>query len=77
MKQPQIDRDVRAIQDLYLSQGFMDVNVRPIRVFSDTPGFVRISIEVTEGAQFRVGQIVVRGNARTRDKVVRRELNLE
>ena len=76
VKQPQVDRDVRAIQDMYLSQGFIDVRVRPIRVFSDTPGFVRLSIEVTEGAQFRVGQVVVRGNARTRDKVARRELNL-
>ena len=76
VKQPQVDRDVRAIQDIYLSQGFIHATVRPVRVFSDTPGLVRISIEVSEGAQFRVGQIVVRGNARTRDKVARRELNL-
>lgn len=76
VKQPQVDRDVRAIQDLYLSQGFINATVRPVRVYSETPGLVRISIEVSEGAQFRVGQIVVRGNSRTRDKVARRELNL-
>ena len=75
-KQPQVDRDVRAIRDRYWSQGYIYATVRPIRVFSATPGLVRMTIEVTEGEQFRVGQIVVRGNARTRDKVARRELDL-
>ncbi len=35
-----------------------------------------MSFEIFEGEQYRVGHVVVRGNARTRDKVVRRELNL-
>ncbi|MDO8629209.1 MAG: BamA/TamA family outer membrane protein, partial [Phycisphaerales bacterium] len=68
--------DVRAIQDRYGELGYIYAKVRPTRVFSDTPGFVRLTIEIEEGDQFRVGRVAVRGNARTKDKVVRRALNL-
>jgi len=76
VKRPQVDADVMAVQERYGSLGYIDAKVRAVRVFSDKPGFVRITIEITEGEQFRVGRIAVRGNARTKDKVVRRALNL-
>jgi outer membrane protein insertion porin family len=76
VKQPLIDSDARAIQTKYWELGYINVTVRTIRVFSDEPGFVQITIEITEGNQYRVGRVVVRGNTRTKDKVVRRALNL-
>lgn len=76
VKRPQVDADTRAIQDRYGELGYIYVRVRSIRVFSDTPGLVRLTIEIEEGDQFRVGRVAVRGNARTKDKVVRRALNL-
>ena len=76
VKRPQVDADVRAIQDRYGELGHIYAKVRATRVFSDTPGLVRITIEVEEGDRFRVGRVVVRGNARTKDKVVRRALDL-
>lgn len=76
VNRPQIDNDVSTIRSRYWELGYIDVLVRAVRVFSDSPGLVRLTFEIEEGGQFRVGRIVVRGNTRTKDKVVRRELNL-
>lgn len=76
VKRPQVDRDVGAIRDRYWELGYIYVVARAVRVFSQTPGFVRITVLIEEGEQYRVGRVVVRGNARTKDKVVRRALNL-
>lgn len=73
---PKVDADVRVIRDRYGELGYIYAGVRAVRVFSQIPGFVRITMEIHEGEQFCVGQVVVRGNTRTKDKVVRRELNL-
>ena len=76
VRRRQVDNDVRTIQTRYGGLGYIYATVRAIRVFSDTPGLVRITIEINEGEQFRVGRVSVRGNTRTKDKVVRRALNL-
>ena len=76
VSRPQIDADARAVRSKYWEQGHIYASTRAIRVFSDRPGFVRIAIEVEEGDEYRVGRVVVRGNTRTNDKVVRRALNL-
>lgn len=74
--QDKLDADVRAIQTRYAENGYIFATVRPIRVFSEQPGLVQITIDIDEGEQYHVGRIVVRGNERTRDKVVRRQLEL-
>ena len=76
VKRRQVDVDARLIRSRYWELGYIYATVQPIRVFSETPGFVRITMEIEEGEQYRVGRVVVRGNARTKDKVVRRALNL-
>lgn len=76
ISRPGVREDGRTIQDAYGQLGYIEVRVRSERVFSAEPGLVRLAFEVEEGEQFRVGRIVVRGNGRTKDKVVRRALNL-
>ncbi|MGI0150194.1 MAG: BamA/OMP85 family outer membrane protein, partial [Thermoplasmata archaeon] len=76
VKRPQVDADVKAIRDHYGELGYIYAEVKATRVFSDTPGAIRIAIDVKEGDRFKVGRVVVRGNARTKDKVVRRALDL-
>ena len=76
VRRPLIDADVTAIRDRYGELGYIYVRVRAVRVFSEAPGLVRLTIEIEEDEQFRVGRVVVRGNARTKDKVARRALNL-
>lgn len=76
MLESRLDRSVRAIRERYGESGYIYASVRAVRVFSDDPGFVRITIRIDEGGQYRVGRIVVRGNERTQDKVIRRQLDL-
>ncbi|MGD2107943.1 MAG: outer membrane protein assembly factor BamA [Phycisphaerae bacterium] len=76
VKRRQVEADARAIQTRYGTLGYLYAEVRPIRVFSDEPGLVRITIQINEQDQYRVGEVRVRGNTRTKDKVVRRALNL-
>lgn len=78
VKLPQLDTDARAILTRYGELGYIDATVRPIRprFFLDRPDVVALQFELDEGDQYRVGRVIVRGNTRTRDKVVRRALNL-
>ncbi len=76
VKRPAIERDARAIQEHYQGNGYIYTRVNPTRVFSDKPGLVRVSFAIAESPQFHIGRVSVRGNTRTRDKVVRRALKL-
>jgi outer membrane protein assembly factor BamA len=76
VKRPKVENDAKAIRGRYGESGYIYVTVRVVRVFSETPGLVRITFEIDEGEQFRVGHVRVRGNTRTKDKVVRRALSL-
>ena len=76
VNRPRVEADARAIQLTYAELGYIHATVEAMRVFSNTPGLVRITIKINEGEQFRIGRIAVRGNTRTQDKVVRRELHL-
>jgi outer membrane protein assembly complex protein YaeT len=71
-----LDTDARAIQTQYGEFGYIYATIRPDWVFSAEPGLVRVTHTIVEGDQFRVGKVVVRGNARTKDKVVRRALDM-
>ena len=71
-----IAADVEKVRNAYGRQGYIYATVRAVQVFSNRPGSVRLAIEISEGDQFRVGRVEVRGNTRTRDKVARRALNL-
>ena len=76
VKQLALDGDVKSIQTQYGELGYINALVRANRVFSNAPGLVQITLEIEEGESFRVGRVAVRGNTNTKDKVVRRALNL-
>lgn len=70
-------RDVKSIETLYGELGFINARVRATWVFAaDDPGFVDVTFSIDEGNQYRVGRVMVRGNSRTKDKVIRREVQL-
>jgi len=76
IQQRKVDADMREIQSRYWALGHIYVTIRPERTFAEEPGLVDLKITINEGGQFRVGKVVVRGNAQTKDKVVRRALDL-
>jgi len=61
------------VASLYLDHGYLMFNLDPEerRVGRDS---VDLIIHVTERNQFRIGQVFIKGNTKTYDKVIRREL---
>ncbi len=70
----QLDADRRSIVDFYGNNGFIYANVQIKYVYTDTPGVVDLHVIIDEGKSYKVGRIVIRGNKRTQDRVIRRML---
>jgi outer membrane protein insertion porin family len=71
------ERGAKEISQVYREQGYIDAQVRQTPKFtaSNDQPLVAIEYAVTEGKQFRIGQVQVTGNEMTKDKVVRRVLD--
>jgi outer membrane protein insertion porin family len=70
-----LDDGVKAINDTYHNTGYIFAQVEPELI--ERPGQVAdVVIHVNESDQYRVGRIEFEGNARTMDKVLRREVRL-
>ncbi len=66
---------MKGIDTLYRERGYIYVFMNP--EYTEKPNHVvDISIKVTEGDQYRVGRVEFSGNKTTKDKVLRRELQL-
>ena len=65
-----------ALNDYYTDRGYAYVNVAPMT--STVPGQNRINIKyrIEKGVEVAIGRINIRGNTKTIDKVVRREILL-
>lgn len=68
--------DTLAITDYYAEQGYAFANVRPS--FAKSPSGARIDVKfnVDKGELVYINRITIKGNARTRDNVIRRELRV-
>lgn len=66
------DRD--AIRDYYEAYGYLDTIVRVTKVPNTDEGTIDLVYSVKEGEISYVEKVEIRGNTRTRDKVIRREL---
>ncbi len=69
-----VQREASRIRDLYGEIGYVEVGVQPGYEFLDTPGVVRLVLDIREGVRSRIGRITIRGNVNTQDRVLRREL---
>lgn len=65
---------VDGIEDSYGEKGYVGTRVRPLLTPHRKEGTVDIDFAVTEGTLTTIRNIHIRGNTRTRDKVIRREL---
>jgi outer membrane protein insertion porin family len=66
----------RRVRALLGETGRPFCGVLPRRVRTAEEGVVGVEFTVNEGAQATVGEIRIRGNSRTRDRVIRREMEL-
>ncbi len=69
-----IQKTADDLRNYYQSQGYMRTTVRPILKPQLTNAVVDIQFEITESSLINIRYIDIRGNTRTQDKVIRREL---
>jgi outer membrane protein insertion porin family len=74
--QEEFEKSIREnIQNLYYNQGYLFANIQPLEIpaAEDT---VDINIRITEGSVVRIKEIIITGNTKTNEKVIRRELKI-
>ncbi len=72
-------KDIEAVEDFYGAKGYIDVNqntgnLRVRRIPNTETGTMDLEFLIDEGQQAFVEKIEIRGNSKTKDKVIRREL---
>jgi len=70
-------QDVARIMDRYDGIAKPFASVVPLFNVDPERKTVTINIEIQEGGEVRIGRINISGNAKTRDKVIRREMRLD
>lgn len=74
--QEDYDKSIREnIQNLYYNQGYLFANIQPKEIPAG-PDTVDINIRIMEGEVVRIKEIIITGNTKTNEKVVRRELKI-
>ncbi len=70
-------RDQNALVDYYTSRGYLNTDLRVIKSPNPTTGRMDLRYRLREGELHYVEKIVIRGNTKTRDNVIRRELAID
>ena len=73
-----LNKDTQALEDFYGSKGYIDVvqgaSLRVERIPNVDTGTMDLEFQIKEGQKSHVEKIDIRGNEKTKDKVIRREL---
>ncbi len=72
----QMRQSILSINDLYADMGYAYVNVSPLTRIDTERREVDVVFDIEQGIQVFIDRIRIRGNTKTRDKVVRRELRV-
>ncbi len=69
------DRSVYMLTSLYSEKGYLYSNVTPKKIYNDS--LIDIEYSVREGNPAYVHRVVIEGNSKTRDYVIRREITVK
>ena len=69
--------DILRLTDLYAENGYAFAEVHPVIEENEKDKIVNIVINIVKGDLVYVNRIMIKGNTRTRDKVIRRELAIK
>lgn len=75
MNQRKLEGEEKNLRDIYLEEGRIFVQVKPIKTFR-SDSIVDLLYTIQEGPPATIGEVIIQGNTKTRDKVVRREIRL-
>jgi outer membrane protein insertion porin family len=71
-----VAQDVQSIADLYKDKGYAYVNSTPETTVNEKERTVSLFFDIQRGPLVSFERINIRGNSKTRDKVIRRELRI-
>src|SRR5205814_4102540 len=72
----QLLEDLQAVRTLYRDEGFANVQADPETNLDPATHEVDVVVPIQRGPLVHFGRIEVQGNTKTRDKVIRRELEI-
>jgi len=72
-----VRRDILALTNAYTDQGYAFADATPTVALDDKQRLVNVTYTVRPGSRVYIGRIDIRGNERTRDWVIRRELRID
>lgn len=76
MNRQQIREDILKITDHYAEAGYAFASIRPITEKAPTGDRMDITFKISKGNLVYIDRITIKGNTRTRDNVIRRELRI-
>lgn len=68
--------DVIALTDVYADKGYAFANIIPLTKVDPDTKLIEVTFDVDKGEKIAIDKINIRGNTKTRDKVLRREIKL-
>jgi outer membrane protein insertion porin family len=71
-----LSEDLQKLTDLYKDRGYAYVNASPATPVDEKTRTVDVTFEIQKGELVYFDRIHIRGNSKTRDKVIRRELRI-
>lgn len=71
------EKDLNSIRIFYAEKGFIFVRIIPEVNYNDEKGTVEFKISIFEGQVAHVQDILIEGNTKTKDRVIRREIVLK
>jgi outer membrane protein insertion porin family len=74
--QEQVERDAFDMQSFYSDQGYILASVRPRLNIIKERHEIDVTYQVTEREMVYVGKVDIQGNVKTKDEVIRREINI-
>jgi outer membrane protein insertion porin family len=71
-----LEKDTKALRDIYGEQGYLQTGINADQDANVATSKIDLSYIIKEGQQVFVDKIIIQGNSRTKDKVIRREMAL-
>ncbi len=71
-----LNKDTDAVRDFYGNKGYIDTAIIPRKNANTQSGTMDLRYDIEEGDKSFIEKIEIRGNTRTKDRVIRRELSV-
>lgn len=71
-----LGQDIQNVNNFYKNRGYANVNVTPLTQIDAEKHIVDLTFDLQQGKKVYFERINIRGNTKTRDKVIRRELKI-